>query len=155
MSEPNTITLTALETKNLDTVCYRGSAPLADLARISQADVFDQEDNPDGLQRDLNRKHASDAYDYVARPADKELPRAYPEVILNVRDKHVLTTETESLADGSRLVVLPFDVDKIMNARTVKVSRVDGNHRLVFAGGSKDRDPLTAQAPFQIHDGLN
>jgi hypothetical protein len=54
-----TVKLIAIEAPNLDTTCYRGSAALADLARISQADIFDQIDNPDGLQRDLNRKHAA------------------------------------------------------------------------------------------------
>ena len=64
MSE--TISIIALESKNLDTVCYRGSAPIAQLTRFSQADVFDQDTNPDGLQRDLSKKHAAEAYAYLA-----------------------------------------------------------------------------------------
>ena len=59
------IEILGYKTKNLDTVCYRGSAPLAHLALISQTDVFDQVENPDGLQRDLSFKHASEAYEYV------------------------------------------------------------------------------------------
>ena len=50
------------EDRNLDTTCYRGSAPLAHLALLSQSDVFDQGTNPEGLQRDLSPKHASEAY---------------------------------------------------------------------------------------------
>ena len=52
------IELTGYTSKNLDTVCYRGSGPLAYLALISQTDVFDQVSNPEGLQRDLSPKHA-------------------------------------------------------------------------------------------------
>ncbi len=150
-----TITLTALETRNLDTVCYRGSAPLADLARISQADVYDQIDNPEGLQRDLSMKHAADAYQYVAAAADPKLPRAYPEVVLNVRDTKAAKVVATAPDAGVRIVAITFDVKKILDAKTCKVSRVDGNHRLVYAGGDgKDRAPLDAHAPFQLHIGL-
>src|SRR5437762_10878566 len=86
----NKIELLAHKSKNLDTVCYRGSAPLAHLGLISQPDVFDQVTNPDGLQRDLSPKHASDAYDYVTREKKSEFPRAFPEVVLNVRDRKIL-----------------------------------------------------------------
>ena len=54
------VEVTAVQTDNLDTKCFRGSAPLAHLAVISQPDVFDQVTNPNGLQRDLSPKHASD-----------------------------------------------------------------------------------------------
>ncbi|MBF6561227.1 MAG: hypothetical protein IVW56_13130 [Candidatus Binataceae bacterium] len=47
------------EDRNLDTTCYRESAPLAHLALLSQPDVFDQVSNPEGLQRDLSPNHAS------------------------------------------------------------------------------------------------
>jgi hypothetical protein len=36
------LTLFAFESKNLDTICFRGDAPLAHLALISQPDIFDQ-----------------------------------------------------------------------------------------------------------------
>ena len=157
------VTIIALETKNLDTTCYRGTAALSDLARISQADVFDQVDNPDGLQRELSKKHAADAYNYVADKREVHLPRAFPEVVLNVRDAKVLKreeiyadpSEDEPRADVPKLVALTFDLDKILGARSVKVSRMDGNHRLVYAAGDgKDRTPLDASAPVQIHVGL-
>lgn len=151
----NLVTILAEEQQNLDTTCYRGAATLADLARISQADIFDQVDNPHGLQRDLNRRHAADAYAYVAAPREPQLPRAYPEVVLNVRDKKVLKREVLFEGNGVKLVELTFDLDMILNAKSVKVSRVDGNHRLVYAGGDgKDRAPIELRAPFQLHIGL-
>src|SRR6266516_32572 len=122
------IEVVAHEAKNLDTVCFRGAAPLAHLALASQADVFDQVTNPSGLQRDLSPKHASDAYDYARRSPDPAFPRAFPEIVLNVRDKK---------RDGK-----------------VCVSRVDGNHRLFYAAGDDRREPLMAFTPFQIHVGL-
>jgi DGQHR domain-containing protein len=153
MSE--TVTLYALESKNLDTTCYRGSAPINELTRVSEADVFDQDLNPKGLQRELSLKHAKEAYAYVARAADPKLPRAFPEVVLNVRDKAVIKREVLDNENGVRLVRLTLDVDKIQAARTVKVSRVDGNHRLLFgAGDNKEREPLSAEVPFQLHIGL-
>ncbi|MBX7111066.1 MAG: DGQHR domain-containing protein [Dehalococcoidia bacterium] len=140
---------------NLDTVCFRGFAPLAHLAAISQADVFDQDKNPDGLQRDLSPKHASEAYDYVRRERVIDQPRAFPEVVLNVRDKKVV--EIEELNGGSedhQLVRLKFNLDR-MRDDAVHVSRVDGNHRLFYAqGDDRTRDPLLTEAPFQIHVGL-
>jgi DGQHR domain-containing protein len=152
---PNTITFYAEESANLDTVCYRGSAPIRELTLVSQADVFDQVTNPEGLQRDLSRKHALDAYEYVARPADPQRPRAFPEVMLNVRDRKVVKVEQ---VDGDlpiKLVKITIDLDKIEKAKTVKISRFDGNHRLYYGNGDGNtREPLDAQIPFQIHLGL-
>lgn len=162
---PNTITLLALESTNLDTVCYRGSARIADLTRVSSADIFDQDLNPEGLQRDLSKKHAAEAYEYAAREPNPSLPRAFPEVVLNVRDRKVVKLDNPlddaaldgmpTMPDGIDLVRITLDVDKIDAAKTVKVSRVDGNHRLFFgAGDGKEREPLDAVVPFQLHVGL-
>src|SRR5712691_3609896 len=107
------IELEAHQAQNLDTVCFRGAAPLAQLALISQADVFDQITNPDGLQRDLSPKHASDAYDYASGTSDPRFPRAFPEVVLNVRDKRVLRQEEIGAVDGAKLVRLSFDLDRM------------------------------------------
>jgi DGQHR domain-containing protein len=148
------IEVLADEESNLDTICYRGSAPLAHLALISQADVFDQVNNPDGLQRDLSPKHASDAYEYVRREQDPEYPRAFPEVVLNVRDKKALNLEETTSDNGVKSFRLSFDLDKMRDGK-VAVSRVDGNHRLYYADGDDRRDPLMVSAPFQIHVGLN
>ena len=152
------VELIAQEDKNLDTVCYRGNAPLAHLALLSQADIFDQVTNPEGLQRDLSPKHASDAYEYVHRPRNADYPRAFPEIVLNVRDKRVLeiapiASEVDSL---SRRLRLRFDLDKMIprSGQKVFVSRVDGNHRLEFVAGDDRRDALLAPVPFQLHIGL-
>lgn len=155
MTDGTTVTLIAEESTNLDTTCYRGSAPLADLARISRADVFDQVANPHGLQRDLNRKHAAEAYDYAAREPDEALPRAFPEVMLNVRDKHVVSIERIDTKTPIRLVKLTFDLEKIQRAKNVKVSRIDGNHRLYYAAGDgQERPPLSISGPFSLTLGL-
>lgn len=152
----NTLTFVATVTDNVDTHPLRGSAPLCDLARISRADIFDQVTNPKGLQRDLSRRHALDVYDYLAGEHDhKKTPRALPEVVLNVRDKKVCTVETLTEGAGFRVVEVTFDLDAIDHARTAKVSRIDGNHRLMFANGDgKDREPIDVMAPFQLHIGL-
>jgi DGQHR domain-containing protein len=144
------VELVATKGKNLDTLCFRGSAPLAHLALISQPDIFDQVTNPKGLQRDLSPKHASEAYEYVHRQRNSEYPRAFPEVVMNVRDKRILKTEE---ADGSPTVKLQFDISSMKDSK-VYVSRVDGNHRLYYAAGDDRRDPLLAEVPFQIHVGL-
>lgn len=156
----NVIDLLAEQSKNLDTFCFRGSAPLAHLAAISQADVFDQDRNPDGLQRDLSPKHAAEAYDYVRRDPEKEFPRAFPEVVLNVRDKRVVelgelpADKADGTEDGVRIFRLRFNREAMRDGK-VSVSRVDGNHRLFYAEGDKNRDPILAHAPFQIHIGLS
>jgi DGQHR domain-containing protein len=143
------IELTAHKYKNLDTFCYRGSAPLAHLALISQPDIFDQVSNPGGLQRDLSPKHASDAFEYVHRQRDADRPRAFPEVVLNIRDRRILKMEE----NGSNPAKLQFLISDMKEGK-VYVSRVDGNHRLYYAAGDDRRDPLLAEAPFQIHIGL-
>src|SRR2546421_8513766 len=109
------ISLTALKGRNLDTTCYRGYAPLAHLAVLSQADVFDQETNPDGLQRDLSPKHASDAYEYAARKPELDRPRAFPEVVINVRDKKVVELRDVKGVDGvdADLVEATFDISRM------------------------------------------
>lgn len=144
------VELTAQRSKNLDTVCFRGSAPLAHLALISQPDIFDQVTNPKGLQRDLSPKHASEAFEYVRRARNQEYPRAFPEVVLNVRDKRILKTQESSEGPS---VKLQFAVSGMKDGR-VYVSRVDGNHRLYYAAGDDRREPLLAEVPFQIHVGL-
>lgn len=156
MTEPQTITVIAEQSANLDTICYRGSAPLRELTLVSSADIYDQVANPEGLQRDLSKRHAAEAYDYAARPANKAFPRAFPEVILNVRDKRVISVEPVDGELPIKLVRITFDLDKILAAKTVKVSRVDGNHRLYYgAGDGNSREPLDIQIPFQLHIGLS
>ena len=148
------IELTAHEDKNLDTLCYRGSAPLSHLALVSQADVFDQDKNQEGLQRDLSPKHASEAYEYVSRKKIPDRPRVFPEIVLNARDKKVVKVEKN---DDDGLVRITFNIAHMRNIDqgSVYVSRVDGNHRLFHAAGDARRDPLLSEAPFQLHIGLS
>jgi DGQHR domain-containing protein len=118
--------------------------------------VFDQVNNPNGLQRDLSPKHASDAYDYVHKQIEQGHPRAFPEVVLNVRDKKcVEITPREGIdPDSIRSYSIRFFLDR-MKGDKVRVSRVDGNHRLEYADGDdRSREPLLAPAPFQLHVGL-
>jgi hypothetical protein len=73
--------------KVLGVKVYRGFANLADLAEISRADIYDQQKNPKGTQRDLSPAHARAAYEYVK---NRELG-FWPEVFLCARKKDVIT----------------------------------------------------------------
>ena len=172
ISDGHVVSLFAQKGGNLDTECYRGFALISDLAQISQADIYDQEQNLNGLQRDLSPKHASDAYEYVKREPDPQYPRAFPEVVLNVRDAQVLKM-SEVMTPGElfpppngdirdagkqgylELYRLNFYTNLMDRPHMTFVSRVDGNHRLEYANGdARTRSPLSAVVPFQIHVGL-
>src|SRR5437868_15481733 len=79
--------------RNLNLIVLRGYAPLDRLAVVSAADVSDQEDNPEGTQRELNREHARECMAYAIEadslPAEQS-PRFFPEILLHVRDTGVL-----------------------------------------------------------------
>ena len=60
-----TLKCPAVRAKVLGVNVYRGFASLCDLADISRADIYDQQNNPTGTQRDLSPSHARDAYEYV------------------------------------------------------------------------------------------
>jgi len=153
------IELYALEGKSFDVTTYRGYAKLSDLARISQADVYDEAKNPGGIQRDLNKKHATEAYLYAAKGEGKLGEyRLWPEVVLNVRDESVVRKEQVTKAGGQTLTKLSFDLSKIdKSSARPQVSRVDGNHRLYFADGEVDDtlSPVEEITPFSITVGLN
>ena len=120
------------------------------VAFISFPDVFDQEDNPTGTQRDLDKKHAEQCFAFAMGSQDippEQDPRAFPEVILNARDASVLefydlqdptaTFVVDSLSDGADLetqvIGTRVRVDRLdLTPRTShpQISRVDGNHRL-------------------------
>lgn len=158
--QSSTIDLVAVEGQNLDTTAYRGTATLADLARISQADVFDQITNPGGLQRGLSPKHAREAYEYATRDADPEFPRAFPEVFINVRDLEAVEIEPMNVGRQRqvRAFQFRFDPERIadqIREGKVALSRMDGNHRLWFAAGDDKRDPAEVPVPFQLHVGLS
>jgi DGQHR domain-containing protein len=111
---------------------YRGFAKLADLADVSKADIYDQQKNPKGTQRDLKSAHARDAYEY-AKNSDLGF---WPEVFLCARRKDVVTFHPVSpeLAD---LGILEIDVIAAKAGPNITISRVDGNHRLHYADGKQ------------------
>jgi DGQHR domain-containing protein len=111
---------------------YRGFGKLADLAEISEADIYDQVKNPKGTQRDLSPQHARDAYDYVR---SRELG-FWPEVFLCARKAKVITFAPISMEQPD-LGVLSVDLAQIRKSSVISISRVDGNHRLHFGDGKQ------------------
>lgn len=151
------VRLVVLRGINLNTEVYRGFAPIGDIARFSAADPFNQDSNPEGLQRDLSEKHAREAYRYAQGattvPAHK---RAWPELLLNVRDPSVVRLTPIDLQHN----VFEVEVleDKInMALSRPQISRTDGNHRLSFGEGDPKNQwpPLTESTPFAIAIGLS
>lgn len=120
---------------------YRGFGSLKDLTAISKADIFDQETNPLGTQRNLSLQRARKAYQYVT---EKE-KAFYPEIILNVRDSSYVKFRG---AKGGGGVCGMFEfVKDPQKSATIVVSRLDGNHRLWFADGhEKGFDAVDRQA---------
>jgi len=123
----------AVRAKVLGVNVYRGFANACDLADVSRADIYDQQKNPTGTQRDLNRVHARDAYEYVKT---KDLG-FWPEVFLCARKKDAVTFYPVSpeLPDVGELVI---DVTAVKKNASIAISRVDGNHRLHFADGKEE-----------------
>jgi DGQHR domain-containing protein len=123
---------------------YRGFAPLADLTRISKADIFDQDKNRLGTQRNLSLQHARKAYQYVLGTEEA----FYPEMILNVRDKSYVVFRESKKRGGVSFGSLAFTKDPRKTEKIV-VSRLDGNHRLWFADGhEKSMDPISRSVSF-------
>lgn len=113
----------------------RGFAKICDLADISRADVYDAKFNPTGTQRDLSPKHARDAYEYI-RSEDIGF---FPEVFLALRDANVATLTVTNEARGYG--TLDLNLSSIKRSDQIKISRVDGNHRLHFADGHAEGFP--------------
>ena len=111
---------------------YRGFANLCDLADISRADIYDQENNPKGTQRDLSPAHARNAYEYV-KNRDFGF---WPEVFLCARKKDVVTFHPVS-QEVPDLGILEIDVKKSAKGQPIAISRVDGNHRLHYGDGAE------------------
>jgi len=125
---------------------YRGFAPLSDLADISKADIFDQDNNPTGTQRNLSVQHARKAYQYET----ESKCAFYPEMILNIRDKSYIRFRELQDHNATKFGVLEFVKDP-RTASKIVVSRLDGNHRLWFAnGGEKGMDPVSRSASFCV-----
>jgi DGQHR domain-containing protein len=112
---------------------YRGFARLCDLADLSGADIYDQEENPSGTQRDLSVPHARDAHTYVKT---RELG-FWPEVFLCARSKAAITF-TPLSDEQTDIGYLEFDLHRIKKSKSIAISRIDGNHRLHFVDGKSD-----------------
>jgi DGQHR domain-containing protein len=161
--------------RDIDNVAIRGFAPLDMLAAISAPDVFDDEINPTGTQRDLKPKHAQASFEYAtAQPSSEERKtRAFPEILLNVRDMQAVEIRD---AEGNQLmfdshstdeqlpqgpVELVVNLDDIEIPKTTigpEISRVDGNHRLdgpdryltAVAGGEQEDSKSFPTIPFMM-----
>ncbi|MBN8816575.1 MAG: DGQHR domain-containing protein [Sphingomonas sp.] len=113
----------------------RGYARICDLADMSRPDIYDAVKNPTGTQRDLSPKHARDAYEYVK----EEDVGFFPEVFLALRDPSAVSLKLTNTANG--FGALEVHISAIRNSPDIKISRVDGNHRLQFADGKSDGFP--------------
>jgi DGQHR domain-containing protein len=105
-------------------------AKLSLLSDLSKADIYDQEKNPTGTQRDLSIKHARDAYTYI-KTKDFGF---WPEVFLCARNKKILIYKPIS-DEYTDLGLLERESSSILKSRKIVISRVDGNHRLYYADG--------------------
>jgi len=148
--------LLTLKGTNLNTTVYRGFASIKDIATISAPDTFNQDSNPDGLQRDLSEKHSREGYRY-AEGAQQVLdyPRLWPEVVLNVRDTSVI--KILPVDESSNLFRIVIDEGKINKSLArPQISRTDGNHRLFYGEGHPiyDWPPLDVSTPFSLTIGL-
>ncbi len=125
------LSVAVVRAKVLGVNVYRGFAKLADLADASKADIYDQQNNPKGTQRDLKPAHARDAYEYI-KTGDLGF---WPEVFLCARRKAVVTFYPVS-AELVELGILEIDL-KACRGGNIAISRVDGNHRLHYGDGKK------------------
>lgn len=113
----------------------RGYARICDLADISRPDIYDASRNPTGTQRDLSPKHARDAYEYVRN----EEVGFFPEVFLALRDPAAATLKMTNTDSG--FGNLEIHLASIRSSNEIKISRIDGNHRLQFADGKSEGFP--------------
>jgi DGQHR domain-containing protein len=133
---------------------YRGFSHLCDLARISQADVYDKQKNPEGTQRDLRKKHAREAYEYARNVSGKSF---FPEVTLSLREPTVVHFKPSD--KEGELGLLEVDLSLVEEMRSqgrISISRLDGNHRLYYADGlTKGFAPLEGIAGFCLVAGID
>jgi DGQHR domain-containing protein len=159
--------------RNLNLWEIRGYARLDQLAAVSAPDVFDKYLNPHGTQRDLKPKHAKQAFNYASEAttliADAE-PRAFTEIILNARDKSVISIVPYDDNAPQELDFSSTDVDVHggpvslrINVRQIawprqdqdpQISRVDGNHRLSEVPLAYELDEDLPVVPFALFVGL-
>lgn len=134
-SKDKKLDLVVIRGKVLGVNVYRGFARLSDLSSISRADIFDQEKNPLGTQRDLSQKHAREAYDYVM---NQEVA-FWPEIFLSIRDRSVM--RFKMVNQSRKMGNITIDLKKVKDNNAIAISRVDGNHRLHFADGHDAKYP--------------
>lgn len=129
--EDNVLEIPVIRGQVLGVTVLRGYGKICDLASVSKADVFDQRHNPTGTQRDLRSKHAREAYEYVK---NRDLA-FWPEVFLCARDSKAV--EYMPSGENEDIGTLRIYLDVAMDPDTIAISRVDGNHRLHYADGSR------------------
>ena len=159
--------------KNLNVMVIRGFATLDQLAYISAPDVYNQLTNPLGTQRDPDQTHARQVLEYAITSLGEEpdtSPRAFPEIILNARDKSVVSLtlghaeneiefSSSNSDEGSSFIgnltvhANLIDADR---ERDPQISRVDGNHRLLMVAKRAEEDPdeVFPSVPFSLFVGL-
>lgn len=163
----------ALVGPNLNLLVLRGFASLGDLSSASSADIYDQVTNPQGTQRDLNKTHAQECFDYAADAIhlDPETsPRAFPEVVLNVRPEgleyvtltgedglEISKSDLENPDTRADLVgkMVSITISTPGSKGMVYVSRVDGNHRLHAAAANRSSAGAGAMIPYALYLNLN
>lgn len=141
----------AIKGKCLGYSVFRGFAALKDLAEISKADIFDQQKNPLGTQRNLSEAHARKAYQYVSERENA----FFPEIVLNLRDSSYIRVQKLEPRAQATVYRLTFAKDP-RKVGTIVISRLDGNHRIWFADGKqKNFGPIDRPVSFcllQVND---
>lgn len=159
--------------KNLNVWVIRGFASLDQLAFISAPDVYNQLTNPLGTQRDPDLGHAKKVLEYAINSVSEDpdtAPRAFPEIILNARDKSVVSlfrgiveseidfTSSSHDDDSSFPGKLMIHTQLIEPDResNPQISRVDGNHRLLMVTrlAEEDSEETFPVVPFALFVGL-
>lgn len=148
---------TVLKGTNLNTTVYRGYASIKDITAVSAPDTFNQDENPEGLQRDLSNKHARDAYRYAeGSQVVPDYLRLWPEVVVNVRDTQVVSlTPLDQARDLWEIEIHEDRLDRTL--LRPQLSRTDGNHRLFYGAGNEGEGwpPLDISTPFCLTIGLS
>ena len=159
---------------DLNVTVIRGFAPIDVLAHISGPDVYDQRLNPLGTQRALTKSHAVEALRYALEAqafTPDTSPRAFPEIILNARDRSVVSVlvdgedggeldyvSTDPMIGGTRIVNVRIHTKSLewpANEQNPKISRLDGNHRLSQVTASQPEDEYEYPVvPFALFVGL-
>ena len=141
---------------NLNTPVYRGFAPIKDIAAMSAPNPFNQDTNPEGLQRDLAIKHARESYGRAERSAAvPNHPRLWPEVLLNIRGGEVATiTPIDESHNLWMIDVHEYRLDKTLIRP--QISRIGGNHPVNYGDGNEQEDwpSLDVSTPFCLTVGL-